>query len=294
MPSPSRTPQSRRPPHPRPNSPVHPAAAFSLIELLVAIGVIAVLIALLLPALGAAREEARTSKCAANLRQISLLVDQHTDNHREVYPAHRSADVNAFDADWWWATLIFETNLQTRQDRQEADPRILAESYALFHCPSIRDGESAHGFSWTWRFTAHHVGYGYNAFFFGFAPYGRNEARGAFNWWNRRDGRNLVVLPRLGMPQVLMPSKTVLLGDSCPRPDGLWSMSLWFPNLLAAAEGIDTRHGAHGANRRAVGSGNTVYADGHIARVRHDDINNPDLFRDRWDPRFTVDQRPWW
>ncbi|MCC6320265.1 MAG: prepilin-type N-terminal cleavage/methylation domain-containing protein [Phycisphaerales bacterium] len=267
--------------------------AFSLIELLVVIAIIAILIGLLLPALGAAREESRTSKCAANLRQIDLLVEQYTDDNREVYPAHRSTDVNAFDADWWWGTVVYETNLQTRQEREDADPRILADSYALFHCPSIRDAEVVHGYSWTWRFDAHRVGYGYNAFFFGFAPYGRPEAQGAFNWWNRRDGRNLVVMPRLGMQQVLMPSKTVLLGDSCPRPDGLWSMSMWFPNILSAAEGIDTRHGGRGL-RDTTGTGNTVYTDGHIARVRHDDINDPDRFRDKWDPRFTVDQRPWW
>jgi len=60
--------------------------AFTLIELLVVVAIIAVLAALLLPALNRAREEGRRSYCASNLRQIGALCQMYADDFNGWYP----------------------------------------------------------------------------------------------------------------------------------------------------------------------------------------------------------------
>jgi prepilin-type processing-associated H-X9-DG protein/prepilin-type N-terminal cleavage/methylation domain-containing protein len=61
-------------------------AGFTLIELLVVIGIIAVLIAILIPSLGFARERARSVVCMSNLRQLGSALLQYTNDNNQVLP----------------------------------------------------------------------------------------------------------------------------------------------------------------------------------------------------------------
>lgn len=114
---------------------------FTLIELLVVIAVIALLIGLLLPALGKARSTARTVKCAANARSVAQGVIAYSGDNRNYLPPHYVYGADETSSNW------------ILDDQQETNPHpdtgYIHWSYALFTggvpensfaCPEVPKG----------------------------------------------------------------------------------------------------------------------------------------------------------
>lgn len=88
-------------------------AAFTLVELLVAIAIIGLLVAILMPAIGSAREAARRTQCKNHLRQLAIATENHQGVHQAYPPARllpRPDDPNqcgGFEATWLVRILPF-------------------------------------------------------------------------------------------------------------------------------------------------------------------------------------------
>lgn len=123
---------------------------FTLVELLVVIGIIAVLISVLLPALGRAREQSKLVKCQSNLRQIGLAVIMYANENKGFFPAAaRLGDAYAHDWVYWQqpnlidqpTTGFWPTTGTRPKDQSEmygAIAKYIGKSFNndLFRCPS--------------------------------------------------------------------------------------------------------------------------------------------------------------
>ncbi len=125
---------------------------FTLVELLVVIAVIGILIALLLPAVQAAREAARRMSCTNNMKQIGLALHMYHDTHKRLPAGWYAFDPSTGQNHWFglpgwgWAARILPYMEQGNLFEQHvdftlpiADPvneRARVSDIATFRCPS--------------------------------------------------------------------------------------------------------------------------------------------------------------
>ena len=118
--------------------------AFTLIELLVVISIIALLVAILLPALASARDAARRSTCASNLRQLSIAATVYSEEEKGVLPPMYWPSLSGFNelnSNHWsrWGALQIGGSDVLWLNYGVAWDLGLITSHEVLYCPNQTD-----------------------------------------------------------------------------------------------------------------------------------------------------------
>lgn len=214
------------------------AGAFTLIELLVVIAVIAILAALLLPALNQGKDSAKRIKCVSNLRQLGFAAQMYWDDHEGRAFAYELFATNGGTV-YWFGWIESGAEGERAFDAKAGPLYEYVNGLGVEICPSLNYG-SGH-----FKMKARGAAYGYG--------------------YNVHVSTNEIGRPR-NMEAIRDPSGTVLFADAAQVNDFLPPATPDNPMLeefyyVDAGDAFSTYPNVHFRHRQRA---NVVFVDGHV------------------------------
>lgn len=246
--------------------------AFTLVELLVVIGIIALLLSILLPSLNKARESANRTACLSNIKQLGTAIVMYINDNKGLLPYAPKTTFNAMDAFYWRQADINDIGLYGLGPYLHMSK----DNIRMMRCPSDDQAEA--------RQTAnrYHFSYVFNYYFNGNGTYGAKK-----------------------ISEIKIPAEKIHLYEEDDSTIDDANGQIWNPaSGWASADLLSLRHNLKAKSRlpdtptaqgvpNVAGYGNVLFADGHgdyiPRRMCHNKFNTlPDPDRYPNEPEIMI------